>query len=302
MTDSLSTSAGLTKAVAEFPPELRQFQRQKKLNVDKRLFGYMDRFLSLRELDEDVDLMMAKVEKIRKPFLVISGILLFLMLFILPPLFLEGLPAAGWTYLLLFAGCVTASIVCTVKLHRLGAYDLPDRYGNAVLPLLYMMHEELGDAPGSSLSLDLSGYRTAAKRVGSKSYLTGEENLYIDPWFRLDGMLAGGGSLRLTMLDRVRVRSWTKRSSSGKTKSKEKVKSFLVIRTRLSFPADRMAAVAPAQSSLVWRKVTTRVTNGTATVSVVDKLPLVKDLNFCGAAAAALKTAFDLFVQTGAAA
>jgi len=142
-------------------------------------------------------------------------------------------------------GFVVATVASMIYRASWNAVDVPDVLTETVVPLLQVLELELPAGAPVSIQLDLTGTAAPDKKVderetGSWSALPHRvDTWYRDPWLVLDAGLFDGSRLQLAILDTMRKRKQTKRSLSGKRKTKWKTKIKRRIRARLSVRSDR---------------------------------------------------------------
>jgi hypothetical protein len=134
-------------------------------------------------------------------------------------------------------------------------HDVPNGLRGFALPLLPILREDHDPDTPLELKLDLSGYEQDRKKVGSGdpyqkgAYRKIVDTFYDDPWIEGHARFVDGADIRFTVIDHVRSSRKTKRSSSGKIKTKRKSKKKTELAVTCSFPARNYAAAAqPAPS------------------------------------------------------
>ena len=116
---------------------------------------------------------------------------------------------------------------------RFRAIDLPDALRLFVSPLVAVLREDMKSGALLSIDADLSGPLVKEKKTNvqkiPRAQLHGrvrsrKETFYEDPWLEIRGKFVDQTSFILTCRDEVIQADITKRSQSGKTKSKRKYK------------------------------------------------------------------------------
>jgi hypothetical protein len=157
--------------------------------------------------------------------------------------FVGGIVLQSLIVLIAFFVICALSVILFIRLKR---QDLPNTMRLCVLPLVALLREEMeADAP-LVLRCDLTGgmrqeKRTDAHQLPQGRYLRGEETFYRDGWFEGEGTLADESNVAWSVVDMIRQREITKRSSSGKIKSKRKFKVRRVIDVRVAMKQDAYA-------------------------------------------------------------
>jgi hypothetical protein len=140
-------------------------------------------------------------------------------------------------------------------------HPLPPRTAEVVLPLLRILLEDVPDDGFLGVRLDLTGSDAAGKAGPEQSLPVAKpvrkclQHYEFDPWFSAEAKLNDKSKLDVWIADVVRVRRITKRSTSGKIKTKTKKKISQRLRVQLSVPGDRVVA-APAKGEPAWCRIT----------------------------------------------
>jgi hypothetical protein len=101
--------------------------------------------------------------------------------------------------------------------------DVSDNLRGAVLPMLYVLRDDFDPNEGMELTLDLRQPMVKEKllrEVKPRDRMT--ETFYNDEWMSAEGVLVDGSKLRWSVADVIRHRSVTKKTASGKWKTKTK--------------------------------------------------------------------------------
>jgi hypothetical protein len=129
-------------------------------------------------------------------------------------------------------------------------HDVPNGLREFTLPLLPVLREDHDPNKPLELHLDLTGYEQDSKKVSTgEPYKKGTyrkivDTLYDDPWIEGYAKFVDGADIRFAVIDHVRSSSKTKRSSSGKIKTKRKSKKKIEFTVTCSFPARNYAAAS----------------------------------------------------------
>jgi hypothetical protein len=133
--------------------------------------------------------------------------------------------------------------------------DVPNGLREFTMPLLPILREDQDPGTPLELKLDLSGYEQDRKKLGTGdpykkgAYRKIVDTFYDDPWIEGHARFVDGADIRFTVTDHVRSSRKTKRSSSGKIKTKKKSKKKTELAVTCSFPARNYAAAGqPAPS------------------------------------------------------
>lgn len=117
---------------------------------------------------------------------------------------------------------------------------LPAAIHDAIVPFLIVLREEMDRDEPVALRLDLTGAEHGRKRLGEWRDGSGVprvvERRYADPWLAGEARLADDARLRWEVTDELRRRDVTRRSRSGKAKTKTKYKLTRHLTVRLGLP------------------------------------------------------------------
>ena len=162
-------------------------------------------------------------------------------------LFLAGLPLLaadfllGYNFLtctLVAAGLWLAAIAIGRGLRRIRPGGPPPRHFVATRELLHTLRDDPDPRRGVFGHLDLTGAQQPAKKFRDGTNLAGKAmEYYRDEWLNLKTKLYDGNMLRLSAIERVKVRKsyWKRSAISGKNKLKPaKVASGQQIKVRLT--------------------------------------------------------------------
>jgi hypothetical protein len=142
-------------------------------------------------------------------------------------------------------------------------WSLPPRTMDVLVPLIGVLCQDL--APGGVLGVtaDLRGPQLPEK-AGPVRQLpvrppvrSATEWMVVDQWLRLRANLRDGSVLEIAVVDRIRNRRVTKRSRSGKIKTKPKAKGVQLIRVTRTLPRG-VAGRRPAHPPPRWIRVKLR--------------------------------------------
>jgi len=135
----------------------------------------------------------------------------------------ESINAPGWlrvVTLLILAVLFFFPLVMYLKTRKI---DVSDNLRGAVLPMLYVLRDDFDPNEGLELTLDLRQPMAKEKLLREdkpRDRMT--ETFYNDAWMSAEGVLVDGSRLRWSVVDVIRHRSVTKKTSSGKWKTKTK--------------------------------------------------------------------------------
>jgi hypothetical protein len=123
-----------------------------------------------------------------------------------------------WT--IVCAGVFVYTLVMYLKTRNL---DVSDNLRTSIMPMLYVLRDDIEPQESVELVLDLRAPMVKEKLLRTdkpRERLT--ETFYSDPWMSAEAILVDGSRLRWSVTDMIRHRSVTKKTRSGKWKTKTK--------------------------------------------------------------------------------
>jgi hypothetical protein len=123
------------------------------------------------------------------------------------------------------------------------------RLTKGLVPVLSVLKEEFDTKPDAEMTVDLSPVDDKLNMINQIKYLNGKEQTFIKTWFTFTSPLQTGGNIRITLADKFRLRTYTKRSSCGNLKSKRKEKSIHFVKVELYLPESKALLHKPEQKS-----------------------------------------------------
>ena len=158
---------------------------------------------------------------------------------------------------------LAASLGTHAALVRRAKWALPERTLDVLVPLVQAVCADMAPDGALSVTADLRGPRAPGKRGPERQLRVhppvraAAEWLVVDGWLRLRAELRDGSTLDVAVVDRIRHRRVTKRSRSGKHKTKKKAKIMQVIKVRRALPRGD-AGAPPATPPPAWVGVVIR--------------------------------------------
>jgi hypothetical protein len=183
----------------------RSFLIVKQLSASKSLDDWIAFLSPLAEYDSRGDRMRARLRKAGLACVFVGGAG---AIFAHPLFAIAALPGA---YML-------------IKRLRMAKEDLPPSLQGFLMPLLTLMREEVPAKSEVRLELDLRGYQRPDKQIPYRATSTANVSFYRDDWGAGEFPLADGNRVEWKATDFVRISKRTKRSASGKYKTKQKTK------------------------------------------------------------------------------
>jgi hypothetical protein len=203
----------------------------------------LDQMRTLAQFDASNDATRASLTKWAGAMLV----LMFASLF----LFKVVGPIAG----VLTGALLVVAIILAVAGRRLGRVDIANNFREVALPFLAVVKQDMDHDQTLSVRIDLRSPTDDRKRKGSgKPYKAGVytnivDTNYHDAWFHGTARLADGSLLRWDVADDICQSKRTKRSSSGKSKTKTRSYKRTVVSIALSVTNKRYGVNEGLQSS-----------------------------------------------------
>lgn len=131
-------------------------------------------------------------------------------------------------------------------------WRLSERVPGVFVPMLRVLAADMPPEGVLSVAADMRG-PTVPEKNGPKQALpnTGQissmQQWYaFDPWLRMRAELRDGSVVELELIDRVRNRSYHKRSASGKVKMKHKTKTVQMVRVTRRLAKDAVVQRPPS--------------------------------------------------------
>ncbi|ATB51229.1 hypothetical protein [Corallococcus macrosporus] len=172
-----------------------------------------------------------------------------------------------WTGLVLLAGTVG----CLIVYLRFRRLDLENRRYTLVSQVLHRLRRDIGPDAPVKLVVDLTPVDSSEKGLGKYKTSTGwNAEDFSDPWLTLQTRLLDGTHVRIAAVQRLRKRSRTRRSISGKYKTKYRKDSWALFAVQLRVKAERYPDLARMEPET---RGAMRLPGGV----VVDKLQVGED-------------------------
>ncbi len=135
-------------------------------------------------------------------------------------------------------------IITLKKLNTLKKLDIGNHLRLFLMPFLVVLKEESDDNAKANIKFDASPPMSEKKIVKTtndtnRGYPKIKSTFYSHPWLEAEVILADGTALKLEFTDFIVKKDITKRGSSGKIKSKVKIKIKHNIGMKISFRKDR---------------------------------------------------------------
>lgn len=148
-------------------------------------------------------------------------------------------PYVMYTYFAAIAFALTLAIVFTVKNRKLNKTNLHNNVRDFVFPLTAVLQEEV--RPDCRFKISLLGDQPRAeeylvKTIPRKGRLGREYEIYHHPWLKGSLPLHDGIHLSFSFMKQLTVINVRKRSASGKTKHKTKLKTKEVALIKIQAP------------------------------------------------------------------
>jgi hypothetical protein len=168
--------------------------------------------------------------------------------------------------------------------------DVPNGLRNFALPLLPILREDQDPEKPLALKIDLTGPEQRGKELSTTDpYKRGRyhkivDTFYDDPWIQGTAHFVDGAEVQFAVIDHVRASRKTKRSTSGKIKTKHKSKKKTELSVTVSLPTRNYAAGAsgardvPKESVKQSENRTTVKLSGTVQGPTIDFTPGIEHL------------------------
>jgi hypothetical protein len=164
-------------------------------------------------------------------------------------------PAIGLTLFLLFFRLFYLAVPVGAVAIGLGVFvwrtsrsDVPNEVRLLALPWLQILSADVRPEEEVALRIDLGQPMCAKSRVVDQRIGRLRKSEYVHPWFSGEALLADGALLRWEATTRIRKVVISKRSSSGRSKTKTKIKKWTKLDVSLGLPT-RAFSVGEAAAS-----------------------------------------------------
>jgi len=248
-------------------PALRAAIDKKQIAGEFTAQVLLEQMRALAEFDRQNSVMRSRLLKWK----LLAIALAIVVLFISPlPLVLR---------LCISAVAIAAFIYLSIITRRLSQFAISENFSKVALPFIAILKQDMQAAQTLSIRLDLTPAIVSKKCIGtSKPYERGAykkivDTTYRDPWFDGSARLADDAILRWRLLDTICESKRSKRSSSGKTKTKLRHYKRSLVAIGLSLPnksygVSALASHSPQQPA---SKITVQHGNKRSDVKLVRK-------------------------------
>ncbi len=135
--------------------------------------------------------------------------------------------------------------VCLVRYLGYRRLDLDNRRYTLAGQVIHRLRRDIGPTAPVTLSMDFRRVDLPEKKQGHRVTPSGwKAQDFADPWLTLQTRLLDGTHLSIGMVQRLQKRSRTRRSVSGKYKTKFRKKGWAVIQVQLRVKAERYPDLA----------------------------------------------------------
>ncbi len=224
-------------------PALRRAIDKKKISGEFTALALLEQMRALAKFDQQNSAMRSRLLKWKLLAIALAiGIL-----------FISPLPFG--LRLCIFAVAIAAFIYLSMITRRLSQFAISENISAVALPFIAILKQDMRAAQKLSVRLDLTPVIDSKKCAGtSKPYERGAYNkivdtTYRDPWFDGSARLADDAILRWRLLDTICESKRSKRSSSGKTKTKLRHCKRSLVAIGLSLPNKSYGVNASASRS-----------------------------------------------------
>lgn len=224
------------------PTDIKSFVKTRKLEGQYKIKQWLNWFQQVSQMDKLRDT--ARPGKTSP--LMIAGIIaaivgLFGGIFYWP------------LYFILLAGVAVIIVVAIKNKKPPLPPDVDNRFREFVVPLLVILREEVDDNSKTKIRLDLNkpiqeAYVVKTEAPASMALPRRETKFYEISWLSANLTLTDSTQVSFEMKEHIRQRKTSKRSSSGKLKTKSKVKTKHLLMLTVSFDAKRYQPVSEEKS------------------------------------------------------
>lgn len=220
------------KIYASLSGEQKQFARSQQLKARFKLKHWINFFQKMALMDELRD-----THKVKN-----FGVWLAVGI-IVTVVGVIGMSFFLYSFILSILGAI--GLVVLVLMKRVGIADIDNRFRQFIFPVVLLLTEEVNPESKLTLAVDLSEPVKKQNFTEQKNnqnvsrmfrYPKIKEYYYDVDWFKGQVQLRDGTFLDWAMHETVRKRNITKRSASGKIKTKNKFKLKNTLNLTISFP------------------------------------------------------------------
>jgi hypothetical protein len=221
----------ILKIYSTLDSEQIKFVESKKIENTLKMKRWLEFLQPIAQMDKLND-RSRKSKSTGMIFIIIGMVISLFIGFAFPPFFIALLIL---TILL---------IIQIKKLNTLKKLDIGNHLRLFLMPFLVVLKEESSDDAKAKIIFDASPSTSPNKLVKTTSnnnsgYPKIKTSLYNHPWLDAEMMLADGTAIKFDFTDFVARKDITKRGSSGKIKSKVKIKIKHNLGIKISFRKDR---------------------------------------------------------------
>ncbi|HEX8434073.1 hypothetical protein [Archangium sp.] len=189
----------------------------------------------LRDFDVDKEKRQGRAFSMGCGALLFAGVILCFVGSLVTNVFAIPVFLGGCAVLLLGTG-----IYSFVRHSRYKRLNLENRRYELVTRMLELLRADISPTEPVGLQMDLRPETDAGKLRGESRTRSGwSVKHYVDPWLSLEGRLLDGTHFNLKMIERIDMRSRSKRNARGKTKTKTRRESDALLRVRLRVKPSR---------------------------------------------------------------
>jgi len=223
-------SNSIMKIYNTLDKEQVQFIQSKTIDTTNKLKWWVDFLRPVAQMDKLNDYRRKKKS---------AGIILIIILLVLSLFFGFGYPMIFIVSIIM----VVLLIIQIKKVNKLTSLDIGNHLRMFLMPLIIVLKEESDENAKAHIKFDASSPVSAKKLVKSindtnKGYPKIKTEIYNHPWLDADLLLADGTIMKFDFNDLVVKKRITKRGTSGKIKTKNKIKIKHNLCMKISFRKD----------------------------------------------------------------
>jgi hypothetical protein len=225
----------------KFDAEQKQFVATKKIEANFKIKKWLELLENVAIMDTYADDLIKRLNKLKWTF-GISGLVITFF-----TLFLMAIPYAASLFLVALA-CFVLCFINYLRQKRFKQYDLANGLRLFTIPLMKVLREETDKENTIDMKLNFNNPLNKdflIKKIDntSKSYPKVDTYIYKNQWINANTKLLEDVEIDWNITDMVVKKHITKRSSSGKYKTKTKIKIKHGMRLTIAFPKSNFKLV-----------------------------------------------------------
>jgi hypothetical protein len=225
----------------QFNAEQKQFVATKKIEANFKIKKWLELLENVAIMDTYADDLIKKLNKLKWTFGISGLVIVFITLFLM------AIPYAASLFLIALVSFVLC-FINYLRQKRFKQFDLANGLRLFTIPLMKVLREETDKENTIEMKLDFNNPLSKdylIKKIDntSKSYPKVDTYIYKNQWINANTKLLEDVEVEWNITDMIVKKHVTKRSSSGKYKTKTKIKIKHGMRLTIAFPKSNFKLV-----------------------------------------------------------